>query len=564
MEEPKILADMLDWKKNFVTTAVVKDFDYKELYEVQKYYPHGYHGVDRSGRPVYIERLGMLDIEHLMKVTTLDRYIKYQIQQYEKTLTIRFPACSAAANKQINRSLAILDVEGVGLKSFSSPVQKVVLQLRKIYNDNYPETLSQMVIVNASPGFRLLWNVVKCFLDRHTVAKVQVIGRKYQSKLVEMVDQSTSANSTKIQKGFHYFAMSNNVHRISTTCSCCKNDEHKHKSDAGNSEENTKSGILRKAKNVSSKFKSSLRNKIKRRNDTEVCSIEDIHEIQDQKAVDAFRQALVMDNLLPARFDDYHIMLRFLKARKFNINKAKIMWANMLEWRKSFGTDTVMEDFNFKELKEVQLYYPHGYHGVDKDGRPVYIERLGMIDVDMLLQVTNVDRFVKYQVQEFEKSIAIRFPACSVAANKHIDSSTTILDVQGLGLMSLTGPVIEFIKVVQKVDNDNYPETLRRMFIINAGPGFRMIWNVVKPLLDPETTSKIQVLGSNYQSKLLEVIDESELPDFLGGGCTCAIEGGCLRSDKGPWKDQNLLKKMTQDTEVHLVQRASISDNDGS
>lgn len=26
------------------------------------------------------------------------------------------------------------------------------------------------------------------------------------------------------------------------------------------------------------------------------------------------------------------------------------------------------------------------------------------------------------------------------------------------GLMSLTGPVIEFIKVVQKVDNDNYPE----------------------------------------------------------------------------------------------------------
>ncbi|XP_057794117.1 phosphatidylinositol/phosphatidylcholine transfer protein SFH6-like isoform X2 [Salvia miltiorrhiza] len=382
-------------------------------------------------------------------------------------------------------------------------------------------------------------------------------------------------------------------------CGCSKDDEYKHKSDPENLEENMKSGVLRKAKNVSSKFRSSLRNKIKRKNDTGICNIEDMHEIQDHKAVDAFRQALVMDSLLPTRFDDYHVMLRFLKARKFNINKAKIMWANMLEWRKNFGADTIMEkngnlhlaerqnyvlfarlgmdsgtgwlrvfstcyqDFNFKELNEVQQYYPHGYHGVDKDGRPVYIERLGMIDVDMLLQVTNVDRFVKYQVQEFEKSLAIRFPACSVAANKHIDTSTTILDVQGLNLMSLTGPVVEFIKVVQKVDNDNYPETLSRMFIINAGPGFRMIWNVVKPILDPETTSKIQVLGSNYQRKLLEVIDGSELPEFFGGCCTCAIEGGCLRSDKGPWKDQNLLK-MTPTAEVHHVQTASISDNDGT
>ncbi|KAL6506197.1 hypothetical protein OROGR_024378 [Orobanche gracilis] len=59
--------------------------------------------------------------------------------------------------------------------------------------------------------------------------------------------------------------------------------------------------------------------------------------------------------------------------------------------------------------------------------------------------------------------------------------------------MSLTGPVTEFIRTVQKIDNENYPDTLHRMFIINAGPGFRLIWNIIKPLLDPEKSSKIQV-----------------------------------------------------------------------
>lgn len=71
-----------------------------------------------------------------------------------------------------------------------------------------------------------------------------------------------------------------------------------------------KSGILKKAKYASSKFRNSLKNKIRRRNDAGVCKIEDNHEIEEQEFVDAFRQTLVLDNLLPARFDDYHVLLR--------------------------------------------------------------------------------------------------------------------------------------------------------------------------------------------------------------------------------------------------------------
>ncbi|PWA64157.1 sec14p-like phosphatidylinositol transfer family protein [Artemisia annua] len=276
-------------------------------------------------------------------------------------------------------------------------------------------------------------------------------------------------------------------------------------------------------------------------------SIDDVRDEEEEETVNAFRQILIEKDLLLNRHDDYHTLLRFLKARKFDIDKAVQMWVDMLNWRKDYGADTILEDFVYDEFEEVQTYYPHGYHGVDKEGRPVYIERLGKVDPSKLMNVTTVDRFLRYHVQGFEKAFSEKFPACSVAARRHIDSCTTILDVHGMHWMSFGKVAHDLLMRMQKIDGDNYPETLHQMFIVNAGSGFKLLWNTAKGFLDPRTTSKIHVLGNKYQTKLLEIIDSSQLPDFLGGSCSCLNEGGCLKSDKGPWHDQDLMKLL--DTE---------------
>ncbi|XP_057788265.1 phosphatidylinositol/phosphatidylcholine transfer protein SFH12-like [Salvia miltiorrhiza] len=339
-------------------------------------------------------------------------------------------------------------------------------------------------------------------------------------------------------------------------------DQSPEKNDVDNldDEKKTRIGSLKKAAiTASNKFRDSISRRGRRSSRVMSVVLEDEHDAEEAQSVDAFRQALILEELLPAKHDDFHLLLRFLKARKFDIDKSKQMWSDMLQWRKDFGSDTIMEDFEFSEKEEVVKYYPQGHHGVDKEGRPVYIERLGMVDSTKLMQVTSMERYLKYHVQEFERTFIDKFPACSISAKKHIDQSTTILDVQGVGLKSFTKSARELVQSLQKIDGDNYPETLFQMYIINAGSGFRLLWNTVKSFLDPKTTAKIHVLGNKFQSKLLEVIDASELPEFLGGTCACADKGGCLVSDRGPWNDPEIMKMVRNGDHKCAYRRSSSS-----
>ncbi|CAH9120019.1 unnamed protein product [Cuscuta europaea] len=187
------------------------------------------------------------------------------------------------------------------------------------------------------------------------------------------------------------------------------------------------------------------------------------HDPEDKEKVESFRHFISRDNsllLVAGKEPGDHTLLRFLRMRNYDMVKAKEMFLNYLHWWDEFGVDQVCKEFKFDEYEEVKRYYPHGFHGVDKYGRPIYIERIGMIDIHQLLKVTTIERFLKYHVSEQEKTLNLRYPACSLAANKFIASTTSILDVKDVGMSHFSKQAKEMFKKIQKIDSSYYPEDL--------------------------------------------------------------------------------------------------------
>ena len=116
------------------------------------------------------------------------------------------------------------------------------------------------------------------------------------------------------------------------------------------------------------------------------------------------------------------------------------------------------------------------------------------------------------------------------------------MDLNGGSMKILSKKVYGLIQLASKVGQDYYPEIMGQMFIVNAPMLFTGVWAVVKGFLDERTRQKIKILGGKYQKELLELVEAENLPDFLGGTCTCKEFGGCMYSNAGPWNDYEIVK----------------------
>ncbi|CAI4044698.1 phosphatidylinositol/phosphatidylcholine-binding protein SKDI_11G1240 [Saccharomyces kudriavzevii IFO 1802] len=254
-----------------------------------------------------------------------------------------------------------------------------------------------------------------------------------------------------------------------------------------------------------------------------------------------FRSILLKRNC-KERLDD-STLLRFLRARKFNINASVEMFVETERWREEYGANTIIEDYeNNKETEDKERIklakmYPQYYHHVDKDGRPLYFEELGGINLNKMYKITTEEHMLRNLVKEYELFARYRVPACSRRAGYLIETSCTVLDLKGISL-SNAYHVLSYIKDVADISQNYYPERIGKFYIIHSPFGFSTMFKLVKPFLDPVTVSKIFILGSSYKKELLKQIPIENLPIKYGGTSTLHNPNDRFYySDIGPWRD---------------------------
>ncbi|XP_023332657.1 SEC14-like protein 1 [Eurytemora carolleeae] len=229
------------------------------------------------------------------------------------------------------------------------------------------------------------------------------------------------------------------------------------------------------------------------------------------------------------------VVLRFLRARNFDVEKAREMLSASLIWRKQHGVDKILSEYQVPAV--VRNYFPGGWFHYDKDGRPVFHLRLGQMDVKGIVRSIGEEGLTKLCLHICEEGLRLSEES-SHALNKPISTWNMILDLEGLNMRHLWRPGVKALLHIIEICEANYPETLGRVLIIRAPRVFPILWTLVCPLIDETSRSKFLFYavsdgrGENFAlhpGGLRDYIPEEHIPDWLGGTANTGIpEGGLV------------------------------------
>ncbi|WFC98983.1 hypothetical protein MYAM1_001717 [Malassezia yamatoensis] len=263
-----------------------------------------------------------------------------------------------------------------------------------------------------------------------------------------------------------------------------------------------------------------------------------------QRAYHALEQALLEAELIPSDNPPAHQpaqLLRFLRARNFDVDAAKLMYSNAEKWKESIQLEKLYREFQFEER---DLVAKHGwrmyFHKTDRLGRPIFVQDLSNLQPEKVFSHTSQDRIIQNFAVTLEHAVRHRYDACTESQGHLVDDNYMVLNVAGLGLSTFWAMKGQLQQLLSVLD-DNFPELSGRVQIINAPYLFSTVWSYVKGWLPAQTAAKIDIAGTDYMSKVSSYVNLEAWPKHLGGECECEQPSpvrACETSDAGPWKSR--------------------------
>ncbi|ORX90866.1 CRAL/TRIO domain-containing protein [Basidiobolus meristosporus CBS 931.73] len=192
------------------------------------------------------------------------------------------------------------------------------------------------------------------------------------------------------------------------------------------------------------------------------------------------------------------ILLRFLRARKFDVSKSCEMLLNALDWRLEEDVESIIEKgetvLNQRLLQDGLTHF----HGRDPHGRPIaYVHHW----------------HPKAQsLQELKQYVIWTLETGRLLLDDDKDGKVSaIIDTSGFNMSKVDFSAANFLVSCMEA---YYPECLGNLYIVEAPWVFSGFWKMISPLLDPVIKSKIIFCKRKELSNYLE---PEQLMEAFGG-----------------------------------------------
>ncbi|CAI0437017.1 unnamed protein product [Linum tenue] len=193
---------------------------------------------------------------------------------------------------------------------------------------------------------------------------------------------------------------------------------------------------------------------------------------------------------------------RYLVARNWNVEKAKKMLQETLEWRSSYKPEEIRWPQVAHEGETGKIYRANFR---DRQGRSVLILRPGMQNTK------SFENQIRHLVYLLENAV-LNLPEGQ-------EQMSFLIDFTG---WSITNNVpIKTAHETASILQNHYPERLAVAFLYNPPRIFEAFWKVVKYFLDPRTFQKVKFVYPKKNKESVEVMrlhfDDQNLPADFGG-----------------------------------------------